>query len=945
ALADDSILQVLYGDLITMTYRDKNDLAEFESWEVFTSGPRSLELFKVVGAIETNIFTGATQTEEIYYEDDIRVKLYIPEFELDGSSGTTTDTIITGSGADEDLLALREFGDTGMLIPDSAVYGGATTFKVTKTDTGVQTNLLFISSTPRTVTVSYPDAVTPVETLSFTMFDQDVPIVTIDSPTDGSSVTGTVIISVNAADISNTSASGGITLIELYVNGRLIDSVMGADLSGANAFTWTTAIGSTPYWLDGTHVLTARAFDTSNNPATSDPVSVKVENGQNPLWFNVPSYANSTWSDQVAVQMEVDINPAQSGTYQLILNVNDISAASFSVTGSGTFDHTVVTTALDEGKNTLVAILKNTWTGEYQTTALDFTMDRTPPVINIGTPPDWISIADFALPGMTVDVTVSDPIVAAGDPNDVDDASVKGSFAGVCSSGLIDMSELSAGSDTYSVLWAGPCADVEGSITLTVNASDVANPPNDAPPTSVTTSIDTKMPTIDAPTVSTVLGSLITGTVTIDTQVHDTYPQKVHLEIFDVAGGTFVVNNGGFTDTPLNNVDGSGNFTTTYDTTTVSDGPYIIRVGGWDQAGNEILDPTDYIYFVDNSKPVVDSPYVYNPNNIVDGTVNVRYYASDPFGLIKGVNVVIMADGENPSVDTPLSTETLAFPFDTRNTAVSGVASLDVSSLSNGPYDVYCRATDWAGNQSNWSGNHNMVLDRTYLTAMWGYYSVTGINNDVTVGGTLYDGAAPSVGSTIHLWGRVKPASGDTTWQSYNFYVQTDAAGAYSSTPINNIQAGDLFYVYHYSPWNEFIGYNFATVPGAVTTNYTSYLPRGVQVRQPFMRWTEYPGPDYAADVGGILWDNTGAVSGHNMRVRFNLYDSGGTTYTGFREYTASTAFDGSFSINTWPDLFPEGQRMYVYFYDDTIGGSSLGYFYGNAVPYIMPDPLRPDDF
>jgi len=956
ALSGDGVLQVMYGDMITMHYEDKDDPTDFDNWDVFTSGPRWMKLTHFEAGIYTDIFSGGLQVEDIEYEDDIHIQLYYPEFETDGDAGSETDSAVVDSGSDGDTVTMREYADTGILEIDN----GSGLFRVTKNDPGDLVDQLFIETTPRSVTVSYPNSLGPIIEQTFTMYDQDVPEVVITSPAAGP-VAGTVLISVNASDPYNTTAAGGISRIELYINGRLFDSVVGADLSGDNPFDWVTVIPvNQPTWLDGTHVITARVWDTANNSNVSLPVTVNLNNNLFPIEFTSPSYASVWGSMDISVVTNVSNMAAESGTFDVYLSVDGGPAWLMTDLGGNNFGSTLDGRTLTEGWRSLIATVQDTQ-GNFQWTALDFEVDRTPPEFYswwddpINAPKRWINYWD-ATPPMShwfdfeaadlhgfIDSTSVALVTVSGVPNGYTNQPAWWNWS------WFDGSLNRSG---YAATWSAPIAGYVGSLTYTVTAQDTSNPPNVGTYTSVF-SVDTKLPTIDAPVVSPAIGSLLSGTVTLTTNLNDDYPWFVLMEgyWYDEVAMAWNYQPGlgdGWPPWPLpNNVDPVGPssaFAYTWDTTMWPDGAYYVQLGGWDRAENEVQDwwMTPYVYFVDNSSPVCSQPYVAKPNNIVDGRVNVRYSASDSFGIIKAVAVYIMADGQHPSTDLPLSTEVVALPFDTSstsNTTISGIVSMDVNALTSGQYDVYCLAEDWAGNQSLWSPGFNLRLDRTYLIDAWGYYSRTGINYDLKLGGTLYENGLPAVGETVRLYYRVRPSGISTYDPGVTFYTTTGPAGAYSYEYPLNLNPGDYFYAYHYSPLDNILAFNNATIPNAVNSNYTSYGPIGEQVRDLSIRFVEQPTLDYSLEVNGTLYNNSGSVPGNAMRLHVNLYDDA-NNYITFVEYLGTTDAFGGFTFDTWPlDLFLDGQNLYVYLYDQ-VTGKQLGYAYGLNDTYDVPGPL-----
>ena len=93
----------------------------------------------------------------------------------------------------------------------------------------------------------------------------DSPIVSITSPADGSTVSGTVIITANASD-----NDGFVTQVEFFVDGASV----GVDNDGFNG--WSASWDSTTD-SDGTHSISAEATDNDANTSL-DNVSVTVDN-------------------------------------------------------------------------------------------------------------------------------------------------------------------------------------------------------------------------------------------------------------------------------------------------------------------------------------------------------------------------------------------------------------------------------------------------------------------------------------------------------------------------------------------------------------------------------------------------------------------------------------------------------------------------------------------
>ena len=91
-----------------------------------------------------------------------------------------------------------------------------------------------------------------------------LPVLLPYAPTVGATVSGSVTLSATAAD------NVGVTRVDFRVDG----ATLGSGVAAPYSFTWNSRAVA-----DGTHVVSATAFDAAGNSATSTPVSVSVHNG------------------------------------------------------------------------------------------------------------------------------------------------------------------------------------------------------------------------------------------------------------------------------------------------------------------------------------------------------------------------------------------------------------------------------------------------------------------------------------------------------------------------------------------------------------------------------------------------------------------------------------------------------------------------------------------
>ncbi len=164
------------------------------------------------------------------------------------------------------------------------------------------------------------------------------PTVSITSPIGGVSVSGNVTISASATD------NNSVSQIDFYVDNVFVSS----DLTSPYTSIWNTSTVSS-----GAHILTAKAYDSSNNTTTSQGVSVVVDNIAPTVTISSPvnGYIITTRTSTVAingvstdnravVRMEIFIDnvlvkSSTTGPVSYSWNVKKLSRGSHTVTIKG----------------------------------------------------------------------------------------------------------------------------------------------------------------------------------------------------------------------------------------------------------------------------------------------------------------------------------------------------------------------------------------------------------------------------------------------------------------------------------------------------------------------------------------------------------------------------------------------------------------------------------
>ena len=170
--------------------------------------------------------------------------------------------------------------------------------------------------------------------------DSTPPTISLTSPSNGSSSSGTVTISANASD------NVGVAGVQFRVDGVNLGS---EDTSSPYSVSWNTATVS-----NGSHTLTARARDAAGNQTTSSSVTVNVSNTPT----TTPS---SITSGMISSVISVDGNLSESVWNQ---------ASSVQFSNAALSDNQVTVKTLWDSTNLYLAYIVQDTSREATNTAL-----------------------------------------------------------------------------------------------------------------------------------------------------------------------------------------------------------------------------------------------------------------------------------------------------------------------------------------------------------------------------------------------------------------------------------------------------------------------------------------------------------------------------------------------------------------------------------------------
>ncbi|MBI3621533.1 MAG: hypothetical protein HY208_05025 [Nitrospirae bacterium] len=161
---------------------------------------------------------------------------------------------------------------------------------------------------------------------TFTTTDTTPPTVTITSPLNGATVTGTITVSANASD------NVGVAGVQFTLDGVNLGA---EDTAAPYAISWATATAA-----NGSHALTAVARDGAGNTSTSGPITVTVSNDTTPPVISAVAASNPsssgaviTWNTDEPSDSQVDYGPTAAYGSSTTLNTSLITLHSQTLSG------------------------------------------------------------------------------------------------------------------------------------------------------------------------------------------------------------------------------------------------------------------------------------------------------------------------------------------------------------------------------------------------------------------------------------------------------------------------------------------------------------------------------------------------------------------------------------------------------------------------------------
>ena len=425
--------------------------------------------------------------------------------------------------------------------------------------------------------------------------DNTAPSVSVSSPAEGATVSGTVAVNGAAAD------GDAVAGVQFRLDGQNLGA---EDTSAPYSASWDTA-GAT----NGPHTLTAIARDRAGNTRTATTVNVTVNNAPPPdvvapsVSLTAPA-AGALLAGSRTLSANASDNVGVVGV-QFKRDGQDVGAEDTSAPYSVSWD----TTGVADGPHSLTAVARDAAGNTTSATTVDVTVDNTAPSVSISAPGE----------GATVGGTVAvNGAAADGD-----------AVAGV--QFRLDGQNLGSEDTTapYSASWNTTTA-TNGPHTLTAIARDRAGNTRTAATVNVTVD-NAPPPDSVAPSVSLTApaaGALLAGSRSLSANASDNV---------GVAGVQFKRDG-----QDVGAEDTSAPYSVSWDTTGVADGAHTLTAVARDAAGNT-ASAANVNVTVDNTAPSV-SVSAPAEGATVSGTVAVNGTAADADAV---AGVQFRLDGQN----------------------------------------------------------------------------------------------------------------------------------------------------------------------------------------------------------------------------------------------------------------------------------------------------------
>jgi hypothetical protein len=356
-------------------------------------------------------------------------------------------------------------------------------------------------------------------------------VVTITSPTSGSTVGGTIPFNGSVTSIGGLIVVG----VQFKVDGA---NVGAEDTAAPYSAPWNTRTAS-----NGSHTLTAVARDVLGVRWTSNPVTVTVFNDTTP-----PTVALTSPVSGAAIRGTTPVSASAADNVGVVgvqfrLDGTNLGAEDTAAPYGMSWD----TMAATSGPHSLTAVARDTAGNSTTSTAVTITVDNSAPTVAVTAPSGGATVAGTT----TLTAAASDNLGVAGVQFFVDGAAL----------GVEDTAA------PYSVAWTTTTV-ANGSHTLTAVARDGVG--NTTTSSGVVVTVDNTAPTVAVTAPGG--GATVAGTTTVTASASDNV---------GVAGVRFLVDGAA-----IGAEDTTAPYSASWDTTTTANGSHTVTAVARDGVGN-----------------------------------------------------------------------------------------------------------------------------------------------------------------------------------------------------------------------------------------------------------------------------------------------------------------------------------------------------------------------
>ncbi|KGJ91586.1 Ig-like domain-containing protein [Thalassotalea sp. ND16A] len=485
--------------------------------------------------------------------------------------------------------------------------------------------------------------------------DVTPPTVSLTNPNQNAIIAGTITVSATAVD------DVAVAAVEFFIDGLLVGQLLSTAPASLFTGSWdTTSV------LNGTHNLTAQAVDAAGNVGTSLSVSITVQNTAPPVSDPIATTFSDRLQGNAINNHNLTIDAA--GIVDVNLSWDDDRADPLLTVFDPNNNVVAIQGGLQPIQISFTATIAGVYVFEIQNQnnmrKADYVLQITH-TAGSAPPPD----TDITAP----DVSLLSPAEGSKVSGSITNSATASDNVGVTQVQFF-VDGVLLGTDTtapYSASW-NTTSVTDGAHTLTARAFDAAG--NTGFATAVNVTVDNSPPALNI--TSPADGATVSAAVTITATGSD--PSGVTQVQF-------------FVDGVLLSTDTVAPYSTSWNTTSVTDGAHTLTARASDNAGNTGTS-TSVNVTVDNSGPAVN---ITSPAGgaTVSAAVTITAAASDPSGVTQ---VQFFVDGVLLSTDTVV-------PYS---------ASWNTTRVTDGAHTLTAQASDTVGN-TEISTSVNVTVDNS----------------------------------------------------------------------------------------------------------------------------------------------------------------------------------------------------------------------------------------